>query len=122
MTSCEECGFVHEDLAVGAIPDRLRSLGPRYERALAGRAPDLVAARPEPTTWSALEYVCHVRDILLAQRDRAVLAQVESRPRVARMYRDERVSLCDYAGQRVEEVLAHLTMATNLCAMVFEGM
>lgn len=94
----------------------------------AGRAveeaasPQELQTRPDPAVWSAIEYACHVRDVLLVQRDRAVLALVEESPSFARMYRDERVALCGYARQAMGDVLAHLAMAAELCAMVFEGL
>jgi hypothetical protein len=85
--------------------------------------PDVVARqRPEPAVWSALEYLCHVRDVLIVQRDRAVLAQVEERPNFVRMYRDERVDLCHYASHDVGEVLNHVGMAAELCALVFDSL
>lgn len=79
----------------------------------------VVAVRPDPATWSALEYACHTRDVLLVQRDRAVLAQVEECPNFARMHRDERVSLCGYDQHPIEAVLAHVAVAAELCATVF---
>ena len=69
-------------------------MGPRYREALGAAGPWAAGLRPAPTVWSALEYACHMRDVLLVQRDRAVVALVEDNPGFARMYRDERVELC----------------------------
>ena len=38
----------------------------------------------------------------------------------ARMHRDERVDLCGYADQALNEVLAQVEMAAELCALVFD--
>jgi hypothetical protein len=120
MTSCEECGYVYEELAVAAISETLRNLPHRYREAVAGSdGPDL-SVRPTPNTWSALEYICHVRDVFLVQRERVVLAQVEDVPSFARMYRDERVELCGYDGQSAAAVLAQVELASELCALAFE--
>src|SRR5215469_13742826 len=118
-SACGQCGFRSAGIPVDEIAGRLRAAPARYRAALAGASPEVTARRPEPGVWSALEYGCHVRDVLLIQRDRAVLAQVEERPSVARMYRDERVALCGYAGKPPAEVLAQLAMAAELCALVF---
>jgi S-DNA-T family DNA segregation ATPase FtsK/SpoIIIE len=118
---CNQCGFVYEDLASGEIGTRLRSAPPLYRQAFYEVSPAATRRHPEDGVWSALEYACHVRDVLLVQRERAVLAQLEQRPNFARMYRDERVSLCRYAGQSVEEALSLLEMAARLCALVFES-
>lgn len=66
--ACEECGFSYEDLATADIPAAIRSFGRRYRapltRFLPGEDGDaLVRRRPAPTTWSALEYAAHVRDV-----------------------------------------------------------
>ena len=119
--TCEECGFRDELVATDEISGRQRSFGPRFAGALSGAGPAAVR-RPEPAVWSALEYACHVRDVFLVQRERAVLAQVQDNPRVARMNRDERVALCRYDAHPVPDVLGQLAMAAELCATVFDGL
>ena len=120
--TCLECGFRSELVELDEIAARLRSLGPSFAGVLHGVGPALAARRPAPSVWSALEYACHVRDVLLVQRDRAVLAQVEDTPSFARMHRDERVALCHYDAQPADEVLGQLAMAAGLCAIVFDGL
>ncbi|MGH9054261.1 MAG: DinB family protein [Acidimicrobiales bacterium] len=104
------------------MAERLRSYPVQYRNSTSGVAASVARQRPEPAVWSALEYLCHVRDVLLVQRDRAVLALVEERPNFARMYRDERVELCGYASQDLAEVLDHMSIAVELCALVFDGL
>jgi hypothetical protein len=120
MDSCETCGFVYEQVELRAVAERLSSYPPQYRDAMSG-VPDILSRRrPESGVWSALEYLCHVRDVFCVQRDRVVLAQVEERPSVCRMYRDERVELCGYSSQDVREALDQLSMAARLCALVFD--
>jgi DinB superfamily len=78
--------------------------------------------RPQPDVWSALEYACHVRDVLLVQRDRTVQALVETNPGFARMHREERVSLARYHAHPPPVVADQLGLAAELCATVFEGL
>ena len=52
---------------------------------------------PTPTTWSPLEYGCHLRDVLLVQRERVLLARRTDRPEPEPMGRDERVEHDGYA-------------------------
>jgi S-DNA-T family DNA segregation ATPase FtsK/SpoIIIE len=120
MARCDQCGFVYEEVAPADVASRLRAAPERYRRAVSDASPEVIRARPDPAVWSAIEYACHVRDVLLVQRDRAVLALVEDRPSFARMYRDERVALCGYVQQAMADVLAQLAMAAEMCAMVFE--
>jgi S-DNA-T family DNA segregation ATPase FtsK/SpoIIIE len=144
MDRCEQCGFIFDEVPVADIPIRLRTSEAAYRAALleegAGDRPGPIAGpgpgtgpgtdareailrrRPQPDTWSALEYTCHVRDVLLVQRDRAVLALVETNPGFARMYRDERVSLTRYDAHPSAQVVLQLGVAAELCATVFEGL
>ena len=113
---CEECGFVYEELAQERIAGAMLSFGPRYRAALAGRSRPELTRRPEPGTWSALEYACHARDVFLVQRDRALLALVEDRPRFAPMYREERVELAGYASEDPHDVAGEIEVAAGLLA------
>ncbi|MHB1534808.1 MAG: DinB family protein [Acidimicrobiales bacterium] len=122
MTHCEGCGFVYEDLATTAVPERLRSFGSLFRRPVIDVDPATVSTPAEPNTWSALEYLCHFRDVLLVQRERVVLARVEQRPTFARMYREERVALCGYSAHPVTAVVDQLTMAAELCATAFAAL
>ena len=68
--------------------------------------------------WSALEYACHVRDVLLVQRERLYLALVEDTPSVAPMYRDERATP-RYNLQDPKTVAEQITVAANLAGQAF---
>jgi hypothetical protein len=123
MERCAQCGFVYEDVHPAEVPGILRARRADYGELLAepGIGP-VVTARPAPDIWSALEYACHVRDLLLVQRDRALLALVEDKPSFARMHRDERVALAGYHRQSIAEVLPQLQMAAELMAILCEGL
>lgn len=106
-----------------ALPTALRSgagaVRDGLERAEAGGR---AGARPGPEVWSPLEYACHVRDVLLVQRDRVILALVEDVPDFAPMYREQRVALAGYGGEDAGEVGGELAVAANLTAKVFAGL
>jgi DinB superfamily len=116
---CAECGFSYQLVQPDAVPGRLRALRSGFSKELAGVDGVAASQRPGPSVWSALEYACHVRDVLLVQRERLIVAQVEDVPAVARMHRDERVSLARYDAHPVPEVLDQLGMAAELCAVTF---
>lgn len=120
MEACAECGFGYADLASAAVPDALRTLPEELRAALGDASESEVRTRPEAHVWSALEYLCHVRDVLLVQRERIVLAQVLDEPTLAPMSRDARVELCGYDAQDAREVLDQVAMAAQLCALSFE--
>ena len=60
-------------------------------KAAAGPDPNVVRLRPEPEVWSAIEYACHVRDVLEVQRLRIAQCLAEDRPVYAPMDRTGRV-------------------------------
>jgi DNA segregation ATPase FtsK/SpoIIIE, S-DNA-T family len=124
MDYCAQCDFRYEGLDVEDIPDTLGCLGTAYRSRLATGFQDayaerLLRRRPAPDVWSALEYCCHVRDVLLAQRERLYLALVEDTPRFPSIYRDQRVLLARYSADRLEDVAGEVEMAAGLLARAF---
>jgi hypothetical protein len=76
-----------------------------------------ITHRPDPDTWSILEYGCHVRDVLLVQRERVLLALRVDEPTVVAMGRDERVAADGYIDQRPVDVARQIGDA----ALLFTG-
>jgi hypothetical protein len=113
--SCDECGFVYGSEA--DVPAALRTVVGRFWEALTSGNPGV---RPAPDVWSPLEYACHVRDVLLVQRDRLVVALVEDEPSFTPMYREQRVDLLGYAEEDQSAVLAGLGVAADLLARLLE--
>lgn len=65
---CDECGYRPHD--VRRTGDLLRDSIPRWQERLKH---DDVRQRPQPTTWSPLEYAAHVRDVCSVFRGRLSL-------------------------------------------------
>lgn len=57
---CPDCGFDSSRPARADFGRAIRDLAAEFAHALGGEA---VTRRPRPTTWSLLEYSCHVRDV-----------------------------------------------------------
>ena len=119
MDRCDECGFSYDEglawSAGTAIIEEAQAIG--HLLTASGTA---VGQRPAPATWSALEYACHVRDVLLVQRERVLLARVVANPRPAPMSRDERVAFDGYADQDPADVARQLGDAAGLFANVLD--
>jgi hypothetical protein len=71
-------------------------------------------SRRRPGVWSPLEYGCHLRDMLLVQRERVLAARRIARPDCPPMGRDERVVHDGYAEQEPEDVARQLADAAQL--------
>jgi len=123
-TTCEECGFAYESLAPADIPAALRSFARRYRapltRFLPGEDGDaLVRRRPAPSTWSALEYAAHVRDVFASYTGWIARTLAEDRPVLDGPDPDEAASLRRYnEDDRVAVVDALAANAEGLAATV----
>jgi hypothetical protein len=119
MHDCDECGFTY-DLATA--PDAAQAIvtgADALAEVLADSTAD-VASRRRPDLWSPLEYGCHVRDVLLVQRERVLLARREDRPSFATMGRDERVDHDGYAEQDPVAVAGQVRDAAALLANILD--
>jgi L-amino acid N-acyltransferase YncA len=117
MTTCDECGFTYDTAKaehagaaiVAGIADVARLL----------LAPEVdPSRRPRADTWSPLEYGCHLRDVLLVQRERVLEARRAVTPGFSPMGRDERVEHDGYADQDSGDVARQLGDAAALFANV----
>jgi DinB superfamily len=120
MERCDECGYVYDAVARDDISDALRAMGPRYGAVLAAFDDAVVRAHPLPDTWSALEYACHVRDVLRVQRERALLALAEDQPSFVSMRREERVIEERYNEQEPSQVAREITDAAEDFAVMLD--
>ena len=90
MAACAECGYEFESLGHGEVLEALISLADDHRQLLTSVDVGRLRAHSRAGSWSALEYGCHVRDVLRVQRDRVLLAQAEDTPAFTSMRRDER--------------------------------
>src|SRR5450756_1563011 len=93
---CPECGTAAGAMVAAEVPDLLRGYAQRWAEVL--RRPG-VAARPEPTVWSPLEYGCHVRDVCRLMQWRARLMLAEDFPTFPNWDQDA-TALAERYGER----------------------
>lgn len=119
MYRCEGCDFSYPlddaPLAASAIV----AGADRIARILTDGDADL-RSRRAVGTWSPLEYGCHVRDVLFAQRERVLLARWFEVPSLYPIGRDERVEFEGYAEQDPSDVSRQLRDGAALFANVLD--
>ncbi|CAG7621680.1 DinB family protein [Actinacidiphila bryophytorum] len=115
MTTCAECGFTYDLTLAPAVPASARSRADAVAGLLRAE-PAVLRRRPAPDVWSPLEYACHLRDMLLVQRERVLAARRLDTPVAEPMGRDERVGHDGYAGQDPADVARQLRDAALLFA------
>jgi hypothetical protein len=113
MYRCDDCDFEYDldralDAATAIVTDAAQ-----IGTVLTNAATD-PRRRRAPDTWSPLEYGCHVRDVLLVQRERVLEARRTDSPAPEPMGRDERAEHDGYAEQDPERVARQLVEAAFL--------
>ena len=110
---CGECGFTYDLAQAVAVPEDIREQIGEVVAIL--RDPDVdLRSRRQPSVWSPLEYGCHLRDMLLVQRERVLAARRMDRLDCTPMGRDERVEHDGYDEQEPEDVARQLADAVQL--------
>jgi len=117
---CAECGFDSASFAVTEVGGMIRENAAAFAVVLAGDAA-LLRARPDPATWSALEYGAHVRDVYRLFRERLALMLDEDDPLFANWDQDATAVEERYAEQDPGDVSAELVVAAELLADAFDA-
>jgi hypothetical protein len=114
---CAECGFVYRESEAAMAASAIVAGIAEVVTLLGDRDVD-VRSRRKPGIWSPLEYGCHLRDVLLVQRERVLAGRRMDRPSCQPMGRDERVDHDGYADQRPADVARQLSDAAQLFSNV----
>jgi hypothetical protein len=114
---CLDWGFVYDLSQSGTVERDVRERVAEVVAILSDREADL-RSRRHPDVWSPLEYGCHLRDMLLVQRERVLGARRMDRPDCPPSGRDERVIHDGYAEQQPEDVARQLADAAQLFSNV----
>jgi hypothetical protein len=118
---CDECGFTYDEAEAAVAAGAIRDGADAIAAVLVGRDEGAARRRPAAGVWSTLEYACHVRDVLLVQRERVLLARVATAPpALVPMGRDERVELDGYRDQHPADVARQLRDAALLFGNVLD--
>jgi hypothetical protein len=117
---CEECGYDWEQAPDEAVT-QLRTFGRRFRapltRFLPGEDPDTVLrTRPDPATWSVLEYAAHTRDVFGFYDERVARVLAEDRPQLAAFGFDAACAERRYNEQDPSQVADELDAAAESLA------
>lgn len=114
---CAACGFDGSQYEPEQLLEAIRGLGPRWIRILLQAGSEL-RLRPDPETWSALEYAAHSRDVTALHVFGVEQALTVDEPRFPEIAGDELVqkAAANYAATDPEEVGMDLENETNRLA------
>ncbi len=115
---CPECGYDASAVTVDRIPEVIRDSATTWEAVLTLAD---AAVRPEPGTWSPLEYACHVRDVNRIFAVRVGLMVDEDEPTFPNWDQDETAIEERYAEQDPAVVSVELLDAAAAVAECYES-
>lgn len=105
---CAACAMSYADTGLEAAVAALRSV-PAEVRTAALAVPEAHRrVRPDPATWSVVEYACHVRDVFATFTTRLHRTGTEDEPALDPMFADLRAVRFRYNEADLEVVLTEL--------------
>lgn len=117
--ACSDCGFDAAAVGGAEIASLVTAYTTPWKDVLA--RPD-VATRPDPTTWSPLEYACHVRDVCDLFADRVQLMLDEDGARFANWDQDVTAVESRYDEQSPSVVADEIPVAAARLSAAYAGL
>ncbi len=114
---CSDCGFDASSMPGRDVAAMLRTCAAHWQDEL--RRPD-VRVRPAPSTWSPLEYACHVRDVCRRFEARLTLMLDHDDPVFENWDQDATALKARYAEQDPAAVAVELLDAASTLAAHFD--
>ncbi|MHA6628395.1 DinB family protein [Pseudonocardia sichuanensis] len=105
---CGECPMSYADTSVESATAALRGVPDEVRAAVSAVAPALRRTRPDATTWSVVEYACHVRDVFSTSTIRLYRTRTEDAPVHEPMLNDLRTVRFRHNEADLDAVLADL--------------
>ncbi len=110
---CDDCGFDAAVVDVAAAGEQVLAMVPRWRVALARPG---ARDRPDDSTWSVLEYACHVRDVFRLFADRLRMIREQDDPVFGNWDQDDTALEDGYLRQDPAAVAAQLAPAAEAFA------
>jgi len=105
---CLACAFAYIEVSVQAAIDVVQHVPDEVRAVVLGVGDEHLRARPSGGGWSALEYMCHLRDVYAAYTIRLYRTRVEEAPVLEPMLNDLRVVRFRYNKREIASVLDEL--------------
>ena len=118
LRPCPECGLDTQKFSRDEIGEMIRTNAAAWHRVLTGSADPRL--RPTSARWSALEYGCHVRDVLRLYEQRLTLMLTQDSPQFPNWDQDVTAIEDRYSEQDPVVVADELATAAEVIAAHFD--
>jgi hypothetical protein len=120
--TCPECAVDVRTIAAADLAAQLYESIDAWTELLTGpdANPQWLMARPAPTTWSAVEYACHVADVMDLFQHRIFLMITEDNPTFDSW--DPDTAALSYATRSPQQAVSLLQGASNRLGDVFDSL
>ncbi|UQX89109.1 DinB family protein [Jatrophihabitans telluris] len=115
---CPDCGYSAAGVTGATVGAVVLKAAERWQSVLARSD---VRVRPAPTVWSALEYGCHTRDVMIRMTGRLALMLDEDEPTFPNWDQDETAVAERYWEQDPVTVARQLADTAETTARAFSG-
>ena len=105
---CPSCDMRYASLSMPNATAVITAMPADAAAAVAAIDSARLRVRPEPETWSVIEYLCHLRDVAITTTIRLHRARTEDRPALEPMLNDLRARRFRYADADPHATLAEL--------------
>ena len=109
LYACTDCALDYSSVSVSEALDAIRRLPSEVESETHSIPDANLRRRPDATTWSVLEYLCHLRDVYAVYTIRLYRTRSEDRPILEPMLNDLRAVRFRYNDRDAASILAELT-------------
>ena len=121
LESCAVCGFVWDVISPPEIAPRMIA-AMEFAAGLLEVHSKNALLRRTPDQWSAVEYGCHMRDVLYNIRDKMVLITVEENPQSLPLHGVPRVELGLYRHEDPQTLAVEMRLAGALFTRTFDAL
>jgi hypothetical protein len=120
LRPCPECGLDTRTIDPHAVAGLLRDNAASWREVLSAGSDASLRARPDPATWSTLEYACHVRDVFRLYDERLRLMLTQDGPHYPNWDQDATAVEARYGEQDPAHVCAELLDSAGALADSFD--
>ncbi|MCU1346453.1 MAG: hypothetical protein JWL70_2719, partial [Acidimicrobiia bacterium] len=117
---CDECGFDARSMSIEEVAAALRQLPPEISATVAAASDEHLRTRPAPASWSAIEYLGHLRDLMAYHRWLIEQALSQDRPVMPPADPDAAVADSGYQDAQRDEILSQFARRVERLATLLD--